>query len=261
MDRFMDEAESVLSSRSASPYSQLHAGNSSPAAEIEKPASSNQHINHPKSTYQNAMYNRPITPSVPPPVPSTTSVPSPQSAPSEPLAPKCTSPSTQHPRIINEQNINPTQPDIPRLEQQDLYSSSAPNCVPITYTHIPAPTNSVKATDINLLVANTATHSASNLSDSSVAVIHFPSHLATAMSAPVIHAADGVDLVNANSLASVGHIASSWSSSTAIPLLDTDLFNNSKHGVFGANPNAVNQRTVPFAGTGYATGSIGQSVE
>ena len=235
----MDEAESVLSSRSASPYSQMHAGNSSPAAEIEKPPSSSQNVNHSKSVYQNVINNRPIAPSVP----------------------KCTTPSTQYARINNEQNINATQSDSPHLDQQDIYSSSAQNAVPTPYTHSPATVNNAKVTDISHLAVNTTTHSIPTFSDSNVAVFHIPSHLATAMSTAGLHATDVVGLANADSLASVGHITNSWDSSTSIPLLDADFFNNSKHGVFNTNPNAVNQRTVSFAGAGYATGSIGQSVE
>jgi len=236
MDRFMDEAESVMSSRSASPYSQMHVGNSSPAPEVEKQATPSQHVTQSKSLFQAAVNNRPIAPS----------------------APKSVSPSSQYaPHVNIEHNITPTQSDVPRLSQQDSYSSSVHSFVPPTCAQTPASVNSVKATGVMHYPGSASTHSVPNFSDSSVSVFHIPSHLSTAG----ITATDGVGLANANSLTSVGQITNSWSNSANIPLLNADLFNSTKHGVFNTNPNVVNQRPVSFAGAGYAAGSISQSVE
>ena len=240
MDRFMDEAESVMSSRSASPYSQMHVGNSSPAAEIEKQATHNQHVAQSKSSFQTAVNNRPIAAS----------------------APKSVSTSSQYaPHVSNEHNVTPIQSDFPRLSQQDSFSSRVQSFVPPTCTQTPASVNSAKATGVMHFPGSTTTHSVPNFSDSNVSVFHIPSHLATAMSTAGITAADGVELANANSLTSVGQITNSWNNSTNIPLLSPDLFNSTKHAVFNTNPNVVNQRPVSFAGAGYAAGSISQSVE
>ena len=235
----MDEAESVLSSRSASPYSQIHVGNSSPSAVAEvqndKPISSSHQVTQSKTTYQNAISNRPIAPP----------------------APKSIPPATEY----NRENINSTQSQILRQDQQRAYSSASQVDIPTTYTHIPATANNIKPNDLNLFAANTTAYTVPNFTDSSVAVFHIPSHLATAMSTGGIHANDDLNMGNAHPLSSVGHLTNTWHSSSGVPLLDADLFNNSKHGVFNTNPNTVGQRTVSFAGGGYATGSLGQSVE
>lgn len=240
MDRFMDEAESVLSSRSASPYSQIHVGNSSPAEiQTEKPLSSSNHKIAPsKSTYQNTVGNRPIATS----------------------ETKSNLSSTTFSRVNDEPNISVTQ--VQRVDQQGGLPPASQSYAPTTFESIPAAAHSIKSTDMNYLGGNTTPYSAPNLSASNVAVYHIPSHLATAMSTGSIHANDGVCVADVHPLAAgSNHLTNSWSSTSSMSLLDADLFNNAKHGVFSANPNAVNQRAVSFAGGGYAAGSIGQSLE
>lgn len=240
----MDEAESVVSSRSASPYSHTgNIGNSSPAeVTSDKPiTSSNHQITQSKSTYQNLVGGRPVVTS----------------------APKTNnhSSSTAYHRVSNEPIMSNTHTQLHCSNQQGLSSSDSQGYAPASFPQIPTEVGSVKGSDLNLFAAavNTSPYSAPSYSASNVAVFHIPSHLATARPTGVIHANDGIGAMGVHSLASANH--HSWSSGTSMPLLDAELFSNAKHNVFNASQNAVNQRTVTFAGGGFSAGPIGQSLE
>ncbi|XP_065070199.1 mesoderm induction early response protein 1-like [Rhopilema esculentum] len=243
MDRFMDEADSVVSSGSASPYSQLQAGNASPAemASVDKQPSV-------------SLTNNQATLSKP-----TTDQPATNDVVDQPLA--NASRGTNHylsNRNANGQSAIASSSTALALESQNSRSviSGTHTFVPSTFANAPSSAHNINSSPFSPV---TTGFSAPNFSSSNIAVFHIPSHLATSISADGIHSNEGANLRGAESFS---HMTNPWSHNTSMPILDSNLFGgSSRHGVYKGSANTVGQRTVTFAGGGYPASSIGQPVE
>ena len=239
----MDEADSVVSSGSASPYSQMQAGNASPAetASVDKqpsvPLTNNQATLSKPTTNQpatNAVVDQPLTNA---------------------------SRGTNHyltNRTANGQSAIASSSTALALESQNSRSivSGTHTFVPSTFASDQSAAHNVSSSPFSPV---TTGFSAPNFSNSNIAVFHIPSHLATSISADGIHSNEGTNLRGAESFS---HMTSPWSHNTSMPILDSNLFGgSSRHGVYKGSANTVGQRTVTFAGGGYPASSIGQPVE
>ena len=288
----MDESESVVSSRSASPYSQAQVGESSPAEVINEKQymnSSSHQPTHSKSAnhYQSAtisshsstINDRSVAVNSRSPISNNQS----NAISNRPI-------SNNSANVISNQSTTIIQPAfgtthlttanrlgsgshgqtariaVPHSENKH----SAPNVVnPIasnsfleTSGGFSTGTPGIKGADVNLFSSSANAFAASNVfSTANVAAFHIPNHLATAISAAGLHVSEGLEIRGMESLTNGGSIGSSWNHDNRVPILDPDIFGATGHAVYKANPNTVSQRTAAFAGGGYTTSSISQPVE
>lgn len=293
MDRFMDETESVVSSRSASPYSQAQVGESSPADMINEKqymnSSSHQptqskSVNHYQSAtisnqsstindrslavnsrssiannQSNTIINRPISN-------NSANVISNQSAtiihqPSFGLTH-----STSANRLESGNHAQTARITAPNSENKHsapaVANPSASNSFLDTSSGFSTGTPGIKGADVNLFSSSANAFAASNaFSTANVAAFHIPNHLATAISVAGLHVSEGLDIRGIESLANGSGIGNTWNHDNRVPILDPDIFGATGHAVYKANPNTVSQRTAAFAGGGYTTSSISQPVE
>lgn len=228
MDRFMDEAESHVSSRSASPYSQQNqVGNSSPVEmQTEKPDQFTSQLAHSKPASQHSMI----------------------SSVHQHTAAHGSKPGGHHHLAPHRSHLSMTGQFTTGTHSQVIGPSSY---MPSTFAHS-------KVAQSKHSLNHSPTKSSSHLKPFSSTEF---SNLATITPGNSIHAVETTPVAaSVEPVASVSSVSKSWSHDPKRPLIDPVVF-NAGQGVYKLHTTSANQRSVTFGAGGYTTASISQSVE